>query len=74
MCSIYLFPTRLREGLLSVLGNEADSSVRTAIALLVGLVARHEPWPVLVQTVHTLITAEDLPQKQVGSKQLMGGH
>lgn len=55
----------LRDGLLNVLGSEADSSVRTALAMLVGLVARHEPWPVLLQRVHAMIAAEDLPQKQL---------
>uniref|UniRef100_A0A6A7G1S5 Importin-4-like n=1 Tax=Hirondellea gigas TaxID=1518452 RepID=A0A6A7G1S5_9CRUS len=55
----------LREGLLGVIGNESDGSVRTALAMLIGLIARHEPWPQLLQYIHTLATSTELTQRQL---------
>ncbi|KAF2353472.1 Importin-beta N-terminal domain [Trinorchestia longiramus] len=55
----------LKNGLVNILGNEADSSVRTAIAMLMGLITRNTEWPELMQLFFTLGASEDLAQKQL---------
>ena len=55
----------LRDGLLGVIGTETDGSVRTAMAMLIGLLARHDPWPQLLQFTHTLATSPQLQQRQL---------
>jgi len=64
------FRDSLKQEILRVLAGEQERFIRSAIAQLVGAVARHElpgnQWPALLEFLSQTMLAENLPDKELG--------
>lgn len=63
------FSPSIKEGVLQALIREPESSVRSAIAQFVGVIARHElhagNWPALLQFIEQMVQSQNVQEKQV---------
>lgn len=66
---LILFCFSIKSGLLATLANEADLSVKSAIAQLIGQLAKYELaddlWPELLQFIFTLCSSDNIAEREV---------
>ena len=54
-------------GIIQIFNSDSDGPFRTSLAMLIGLIARHEQWPYLLHYINNMTNSTNVSERQVSA-------